>query len=570
MTLEEAKDILLKLEQLVSKTNRLYKKGERMDSLPFLKLHRKRISMFDVQEEAESIVREGDLEFYRAWVDRVLDNPTNFNFLQFQQVIEQLKAAIKKALQKKEAGEVYTFFIDTPTTMKVVHHDLDNPDWREAVKHSPYFTQEHIDYLLLKSDLLLSYYRLYDEWIETLREISEDIVNVDKYVQNAFRILWVLPSDLPGQESSLHAMMRQYPTWEEFPCKIYPYSKMFFASFVIQQLYYYRYDKENMLSYSNLCRHASIVDWYDSLQRTAIVHLNQTSAEELKDLVCQLQPNVILAPGTFSSVLDALGWRNEDENLRLLAGSSLVEGIAAIHRLHDITFVQTPVLTDGTISVEEYMTDICSLMRHLYAGGKQPLSIPTEVKTEIDETTYSYDTIKEAVTRHCYIDVRYPDGETGTYQSIHFLPCLLKKHAGEWYVIGKHTDGTFHPYYLDSLHYVRLTEEKEEIPESLLMPYRYAYGVHLRTDLHLNPNIVTDGAELFVIRIRVHAPSWKEFILHPLHFSQDMLTPTKQDGDSRIFQYKMYITDELIRLLRGYGKQVEVLSPEILQYEFNI
>ena len=58
MTLEEAKDILLKLESLVSKTNRIYKKGERMDSAPFLKLHRKRISMFDVQEEAEIIFHD--------------------------------------------------------------------------------------------------------------------------------------------------------------------------------------------------------------------------------------------------------------------------------------------------------------------------------------------------------------------------------------------------------------------------------------------------------------------------------------------------------------------------------
>ena len=41
----------------------------------------------------------------------------------------------------------------------------------------------------------------------------------------------------------------------------------------------------------------------------------------------------------------------------------------------------------------------------------------------------------------------------------------------------------------------------------------------------------------------------------------------KADDDFRVFQYKMYITDELIRLLRGYGKQVEVLSPEILQHE---
>ena len=69
MTLEEAKDILLKLESLVLKTNRQFKKGERLDSISFLKLHRKRISMFDVQEEAEVIVREGDIEFYRAWLN---------------------------------------------------------------------------------------------------------------------------------------------------------------------------------------------------------------------------------------------------------------------------------------------------------------------------------------------------------------------------------------------------------------------------------------------------------------------------------------------------------------------
>lgn len=567
MTLEEAKDILLKLENLVSKTNRMYKKGERMDSSSFLKLHRKRISMFDVQEEAECIVREGDLAFYQAWADRVLDNPTNWNFHQFRQEIERLNGIMQHAIRQKGIGEVHTFFIDTPTTLKVVHHDLDNPDWREAVSHSPYFTSQQRDFLLQKSDLLLSFYQLYDDWTETLREVSEDIVNVDKYVQNAFRILWVLPSDLPGQKSSLHAMMKEYPTWEEFPCRLYTYSKMFFASFVIQQLYYYRYDKESLLSYSNLCRHASIVDWYDSLQRTAIVHLNHTSPEELKDTICRLQPNVILTPGTFSSVLSALGWNNDDESLRLLTGSSRVQGIAAVHRLHDITFVQTPVLTDGTISVEEYMTEICSLMRYFYADNKQPLSIPSEVKTEIDETTYLYEIVKEAIARHCYVDARYPDAETGTYQSVHFLPCLLKKHAGEWFVIGKLPDDTFHPYFLDSLHYVCFTEKTEEVPEALLLPYRYAYGVHLRTDLHLNPNLVSDGADLFVVRIRVHSPLWKEFLLHPLHFSQDMLPPTKEDGTSRIFQYKMYITDELIRLFRGYGKQVEVLSPETIRHK---
>ena len=168
--------------------------------------------------------------------------------------------------------------------------------------------------------MLLSFYQLYDQWTDTLRVVSKEIVNVDKYVQNAFRILWVLPSDLPGQTASLHNLMGEHPSWEEFPYKLYTYSKMFFASFVIQQLYYYRYDKESLLSYSNLCRHASITEWYDSLQRSAIVHLNHTSLEELKDIVCRLQPNVILCPGTFSSVLSALGWNNDDEGMRLLTG----------------------------------------------------------------------------------------------------------------------------------------------------------------------------------------------------------------------------------------------------------
>ena len=84
INLEEAKDILLKLESLVLKTNRQFKKGERLDSISFLKLHRKRIGMLEMQEEAEGIVREGDLEFYRAWTDRVLDKPTHYNFIQFR------------------------------------------------------------------------------------------------------------------------------------------------------------------------------------------------------------------------------------------------------------------------------------------------------------------------------------------------------------------------------------------------------------------------------------------------------------------------------------------------------
>ena len=147
---------MLKLESLISKTNRQFKKGERLDSISFLKLHRKRIGMLEMQEEAEGIVREGDLEFYRAWTDRVLDKPTHYNFIQFRLEIEELKESLHEALRYKEKGQIHTFFIDTAPTLRVVYKDLDNPDWREAVAHSPYFTKEQIENLLRKSDILQS------------------------------------------------------------------------------------------------------------------------------------------------------------------------------------------------------------------------------------------------------------------------------------------------------------------------------------------------------------------------------------------------------------------------------
>lgn len=84
MTGQEAKDILLKYEELINKTNRLFKKGAQANSLPFIKLHRKRIEMLNIEQEAESIVRDADPDFYRAWTERIIDKPTGWNFLQYQ------------------------------------------------------------------------------------------------------------------------------------------------------------------------------------------------------------------------------------------------------------------------------------------------------------------------------------------------------------------------------------------------------------------------------------------------------------------------------------------------------
>lgn len=567
MTGQEAKNILLKYEELINKTNRLFKKGAQANSLPFIKLHRKRIEMLNIEQETESIVRDADPDFYRAWTERIIDKPTGWNFLQYQADIKAMANALNNAMQAKNEGRIVSPTIDSAEVMKYIYRDLDNPEWRAAIARSSYLTAEQQNALLHRSDIMQEFCRTYEQWADTMRHVSTDIVDVDEYVRNAYRILWVLPYDLPLQQGSIHAMLRAYANWNEFHPQIFAYCKIFYASFIIQQLYFYRYDKDELLSYSNLNRHTSIEDWYHSLRQTAIGSLAHTSPEELRDLICTLQPNFILSPGCLPQVFSAIGRNMEQDEIHLLTGKIINEGTATLHLTDDIAFIQTSELIDPSVSTEEYVTDICTLARFATTDYKSHTPLPAEINREIDPACYLHKEIKEAIARHCYIDMLYPDGEDMKYVPVRLLPCLLKKHAGEWYVIGKRPGSAPEPFHLSAMQNFSFTEQTEEVSESLLLPYRYAPGVHLRTDLRLNPQLATDGPQLFIIRLRVQSPLWKEFRLHPLHFSQELMPRSSADGTCRCFQYKTYITDEFIRLIRGYGKQVEVLSPKVLAEE---
>ena len=82
--------------------------------------------------------------------------------------------------------------------------------------------------------------------------------------------------------------------------------------------------------------------------------------------------------------------------------------------------------------------------------------------------------------------------------------------------------------------------------------------------MKINPNLTADTPQLFVIRLRVYAPLWQQLQLRPLHFTQAQF-PADSAAPYRLFQYKMYLTDELIQLLRGYGRQIEVIEPLTLR-----
>ena len=88
MTIEEAKQILNKRRELVNRIDKLLKKGEITDPLTVFKLQRKRVEGFDLQEEAELLVREADKAFYQQWVEAIIEQPGSWSFHLFQTDIQ--------------------------------------------------------------------------------------------------------------------------------------------------------------------------------------------------------------------------------------------------------------------------------------------------------------------------------------------------------------------------------------------------------------------------------------------------------------------------------------------------
>ncbi|MGM9796991.1 MAG: WYL domain-containing protein [Parabacteroides sp.] len=567
MTVEEAKQILNKRRELVNRIDKLLKRGEVTDPMALFKLQRKRVEGFDLQEAAELLVREADKAFYQQWVEEVLEQPGSCSFQLFQTDIQEKIKLVQQALELREQQAIGSVYVDTPHTMKQIFRYVDEAEWQTAVAQSPYFSESQKERLLSKAAILQDFYACYDRWIAPMRNVSSEIVDVDLYTENAIRILWVLPGDLPRQTKPLPLWLQECATWEDFPVHTTTYTKLFYTSFAIQQLYYYGYDKNELLSFDSINRRGSLEEWYKSPRRCAIVQSTHTSSAELHHLLISLQPNVVLTVGTLPQVWSAIGLSAEQDQLHLLTGLSESCGVATLHRHQGIAFIETPQLTDPSVSVSEFMTDTLTLARLFFIGHRQNNPLPSVVNRVMDPHQYLFEELQKAIEHHRYVRIGYPDPQTLRYAENLFLPLMLKQHAGDWYVIGTWKGkSSFEALYLAHIQSVEELSEEERIPESRLLPYHYAYGVHLRNDLQINPNLTADTPQLFVIRLRVYAPLWQQLQLRPLHFTQSLF-PADSDAPYRLFQYKMYLTDELIQLLRGYGRQIEIIEPECLREE---
>lgn len=78
MTLEEAKKQLDRYRQVIRKTTHLQKKGEPGHQQQLAQFKRKRSALLEHLDEAEVLVREADPDYYRRWVDDIIEKPDSW------------------------------------------------------------------------------------------------------------------------------------------------------------------------------------------------------------------------------------------------------------------------------------------------------------------------------------------------------------------------------------------------------------------------------------------------------------------------------------------------------------
>ena len=577
MDINEAKKILTDFEKLNHRRDQLVKIYNAQSTKEIDQLSRKRVDALDKVYEAEMLLIDADPDFYRQWVGRVVGIPDGWDVKQFVESIRHRENILQEAMVAREEARPYGFVVDTMEICKTAYPNLHEESWRASIRQLSLLTEEQRNVLLQKSDALISYYKMYEKWAEPVWTISRNVVNVELYTATAYRILWVLPQKLPRQEKAIHSMLRAVETWQDFGLKSNPFLKLFLASFVIQQQYYYATDKQEVLGFDNVCKKASADKILEALKRTAIVDLTETSPVQLRQLILQLQPNVIAAPGTLSAVLEAMGEKPITQ-VDVSIGKLAIYGVAAMIKYHGINFLQLPSLTDETVVLQTWTDDVNAIFRKESSGilpkrplpmiveGTSPVNVPEEKSKKTNKNVNDpVGIIKEAIRRHTYLSLDYLNQSTMNYEKLRLLPCLLKSHVGVWYLIGKEEGAKeWQPYRLSDMENVAATDKEGMIEDEQVWPFVSSFGVHLWEDAD---KVFTESIPC-LIRLRVKEQSLiDEFRTHPFHFSQEILpkSPMDPDATSRIFQYTTYLTKELVRLVHSYGSLVEVIAPEALK-----
>jgi len=133
-------------------------------------------------------------------------------------------------------------------------------------------------------------------------------------------------------------------------------------------------------------------------------------------------------------------------------------------------------------------------------------------------------------------------------------PYGLKEYNNRWYLVGLDSDRKIKVFGLDRIGSFRITAERFTFPKGFNLPeyFRYCFGV-TRPDTDKVPDkIVLEFSEF----------TGKYIKTCPLHPSQEVIEDT---GKRLRISLELYITHELIGVLRSYGGDVKIISPVSLR-----
>ena len=131
MTIEEAKKQLNHYRNVIRKIHHIQKKGEPGNQHQLIKFQHKRSSLLEHLDESEVLVRKADPDYYRQWVCDIIEKPDSREMYQFLTDLKELESHLRKAIEARAAGKLYTFQQETPHFMQQNFPYVDNDEWRE-------------------------------------------------------------------------------------------------------------------------------------------------------------------------------------------------------------------------------------------------------------------------------------------------------------------------------------------------------------------------------------------------------------------------------------------------------
>jgi predicted DNA-binding transcriptional regulator YafY len=132
-------------------------------------------------------------------------------------------------------------------------------------------------------------------------------------------------------------------------------------------------------------------------------------------------------------------------------------------------------------------------------------------------------------------------------------PLFLKEYRNRWYLISfDSTKNDIITYALDRIQDPMITED------DAIFPQDFSPNIYFQDTI----GITAYKGNTEIIKIRANKIAAKYIASQPFHASQIIISEGKEDS---IFELNILVSEEFIRVILGYGGEIEILEPQNLR-----